>query len=274
MKRLFIAALVFIPSIVWAGDEDDFGTWLELGVEKVLPHNLSVGIEGELRTQDNSSRVDRWNLGANLGYKPNKHLKFGVAYNFIDAYSPEKTKDHYKNDDGTTWNGYNIIDKYWKPKHRFSFDVTGTVKLWKWLRISVRERYQFTHYCEVDYTKTKYRYTTTTDGETGETTYELKDGYPETVSDTSYAENKHILRSRVKLSYDKKGVKWEPFVSCEFHNRIDDAMNLDKIRTSIGTEYKINKQHHISMAYTFTTKLYEDPNERMHAINIGYQYKF
>lgn len=282
-KRALLALLCLLPLYVWAADEDDFGTWMELGASKALPHNFSVGLEGELRMQDGSRQLDRLGMGLNVGYKPNKYLKLRASYVFLDAFSPEKRKEHYKeHDDGTLkldddgnaiWNGYKVTEDYWTPKHRFSIEATGSVKLWKWLRVSLRERFQFTHRMQVDANETKYRFDRSPNGD-GTYEYVPKEGYPIDETDCKEAQDDPVLRSRLKLEVDKKRLAWSPFISIEAHQDFSDAMRLQKVRSSIGTEYRINRQHSVSLAYVLTWDLSEAQTERMHALSLGYGFDF
>lgn len=274
-RKLIICLLTIVPALSWAGDQDDFGTWLELGVQKSLPHNLSIGLEGELRTDNNSSQIDRLSMGIAMGYKVNKYFKLGASYNLMGSYSAEKRKEHYKNDieDDEHWNGYKIVDSYWTPKHRLNLEATATIKLWKWLRISARERYQYTHASSVDFDESKYRFTKIIDA-AGQTSYELRDGYPEIEQNSKLASDAQYIRSRIKLEVDKKRLAWSPFVSVEFHNSIDRSFHLHKLRTSLGTEYAISKQHTLGVAYILTNEFDESPNERMHAISASYKFDF
>lgn len=272
-----------MPLVAKAGGDDDFGAWLELGASKNLPRNFSVGLEGELRTQDGFGQMNRATVGLNLGYKLNKWVKFRAGYSLIESYSPSQRKEHYKeNDDGTLkldpegapiWNGYNVTKSYWAPKHRFTIEATGTVKLWKWLRISLRERYQFTRRPEREVSKEKYRFSQAMDGE-GNLVYELKDDYPMTEPDVKEAKSEHVLRSRLKFEVDKKRLAWSPFVSLETHNDLGNGLELQKLRASAGTEYKISSQHSVSLAYVFTQDLEGQVHDRMHAVSVGYGFEF
>lgn len=277
-RLFFISALVsaMLP-LVSVQAEDRYGEWCELNIEKSLPRYWSVGAGTELRAEERT----RWSIGANVGYKPIKYLKLNASYNFLYRNRPDDRREHYKNDvvSVNNWNGYNLRDAYWSPRHRVSFDATGTVKLWKWFRISVRERYQYTHRMQSTATDAKYRYAKATDSATGVTTYELKAGYPEYETDTVSSEDSHILRSRLKLSVDKKGWRFEPFVSVEFHNNLGEDMNLEKIRSAAGCSYKFNKKNELTLAYILTANIYDEDihtrlHERLHAVNIGYTYKF
>lgn len=287
--------LLLSPALVSAGDKDDFGTWLELGAEKALPHNLSVGLSTELRMQDNSTTVNRWGIGAELGYKVNKYFKLGASYSFLYGYNADKFKtkvtDHYKDDivDDDHWNGYNKVETFtqsnWVMRHRFNVEANATVKLGGWLRISLRERYQYTHrpeqYENETKTKWKVRYDRVMDGD-GNVSYQLKDEYAggwmldyadRQERDTISMSNTHILRTRLKLEVDKKRLAWSPFVSVETQNNLTECMHLTKVRTMVGTEYKINKHHSLEAAYVFTCET-DEGRQRFHAVSVGYKFKF
>ena len=261
---LLAAVALLLPSNVMAEGDDDFGMWFELGAEKALPKNFSVSLEGEVRTQNNTCNLDRLNIGIGLNYKLNKYVKFGTSYIFLGSYSPEKRKEHYKKEDPDVWNGYNVNEAYWTPRHRVNVDVTGGYKIAGWVKISVRERYQYTYGYEEEYNQYEYRY------KSGN----LRPGYPITETKTKEEERSHILRSRLKVEMARKGIKWNPFVSVEFHNNLSNGMNMDKLRTSVGTEYKFNKKHSVGLAYVLTHKFKETETNRMHAVCASYNFDF
>ena len=84
----------------------------------------------------------------------------------------------------------------------------------------------------------------------------------------------HLLRSRVKFSIDKKGWNWEPYVSMETHNNVGEKWNLDKIRFATGVDYKINRHHEVGIGYIFNHENDDDGNQNIHAISVGYNFKF
>ena len=53
-----------------------------------------------------------------------------------------------------------------------------------------------------------------------------------------------------------------------------DKMNLQKIRSAVGMDYKINKQNSVGLAYVLTLNRMEQPHERMHALSASYSYDF
>lgn len=264
---LLSAVALLLPSNIMAEGDDDFGMWFELGAEKALPRNFSVSLEGELRTQNNSRNLDRLNIGIGLNYKLSKYVKFGTSYMFMGSYSPEERKEHY-NSSGV-WNGYNLDEAFWTPRHRVNVEVTGGYKIAGWVKISLRERYQYTYGYEEYYTQEKYRYNSSGN---------LKPGYPISETDYKEEESRHILRSRLKVEMSRKGIKWNPFVSLEFQNNLSDAFNLYKIRTRVGTEYHFNKKHGVGLAYVLThrykTKDAVETVKRTHAICASYNFNF
>ena len=266
-----ITLLLFcIPSMLWAGEntENTGALWTEVGVTKSLPYNLSIDASLEHRTQDWFDWSSRWNIGAGLNYKLGKHVKFGVSYTFIQKHYQEEWKEHIGSKSGN-FNGYNVDAANWANRHRLSFDVTGTMRFRKTLRISIRERYQYTHQAARNVDRMKLR-DPLYDGDGNITMYD----------DTTYvvdrksAKNRHLLRSRLKFSIDKKGWNWEPYVSIEAHNNLSDKMHLDKVRTQVGVDYKINKQHEVGLGYIFNHENDDDGDFNIHAISIGYNYKF
>lgn len=281
LQKFCFALLLSLPLSSFAADgEDHFGTWGEIGITKALPYNWDIGLNTEIRAEEKV----RWGVGADVGYKPSKYVKFGVGYSYMERVKPEKRREHYRNDivDDDYWNGYNLREGYRSPRHRFHAEITGTVKLWKWLRISVRERYQFTRYRRTEAVDTKFRYDKLYNGDGDFLGYELRDGYPETEIDVTHERSNNVLRSRLKLEVDKKGLDLSPFISCEAHNSLNKGndMLLEKVRSAIGVEYSLNKQNRISIAYVLTCDIHDDENmherihDRTHAVNIGYKFKF
>lgn len=271
MKKLLFAVALMMSSFAHAEGTDESAVWTEIGIEKSLSKQWSVGLESEYRAQNKS----RWGIGLGLGYKPSKYFKMGASYTFLYSNKPDQiTKRVYDDDELISWRE---TPAYWSPRHRLGVEATGTMKLWKWLRISVRERYQFTHKASqtidrVDVEKTEMF---TPDGMVTE--WDRTDN-PKEIS----CQSDQVLRSRLKLEVDKKGLAISPFVSAEAHNSVavGNKMNLEKVRTSLGMGYKINKKNEISVAYVLTFNIHDDEgdferiHERVHAVNVGYKFDF
>ena len=76
-------------------DEDSHRTtgavWTEVSAVKVLPYDLSLGLDAGFRTDDWFNEASRYDFGLGLSWKPGKHWKFGVGYTFIMKHYPIET---------------------------------------------------------------------------------------------------------------------------------------------------------------------------------------
>lgn len=269
MKRILLVLLATLPLAMQAQDTENYGAvWTEVGVTKVLPYDLSIDAGIGFRSLDWFDEANRFDASLGISYKLGKYFKFGLGYTFIERHYWDRPKAHYSNSTDN-FNGYNIDEAHWTPRHRVAFDVTADKRFWKTLRISLRERYQFTHQAARDFDRIKQR-DPSFDADGNITGF---DEITET-HEHKAAWDRHLLRSRLKFAIDKKGWDWEPFASFETHNNMGDRWHLDKIRTMVGTEYSVSKQHKLSAAYVFTHENDDDGNENIHAISIGYRFKF
>lgn len=302
LRRYIVASLFLAPcallTVSAQESNDEVGIWSEIGIEKAITKKWDVGLDVEYRSQDRA----RFSTGLGTSYKINKYLKLGVNYNFLYTGKSEKYKDKSEGEVGSEeWTlGYNRTPEYWYPRHRFSAEVTGSVKLWSWLKISLRERYQLTHRRAKTVDKFKHReehlmhYDPTSqikydeDGfpvfavdengnfifdENGNLVFEQEPGEPivwEEVTVTDETEPKYIpsltdqvLRSRIKFEFDKKRNPFSPFVSAEFHNSVSrgDHMLLQKIRAAAGLTYKFRKHNEVSLAYLVTFDMYDTEDD-------------
>jgi len=199
MRRLFIIPILLICAQARAQADyvsDDAGKstgaiWTEVSATKVLPYDLSIGLDAGFRTNDWFNEASRVDIGLSLAWKPSKHWKFGLGYTFIMKHAAEETAHKtewkyratgasentdfasfmgaptYTAVDATTYRfrGYNdatrITEAYWRPRHRLNIDGAYTCKFWQVLRLTLRERYQlsFVPTKEVNRTRqvTKYR---------------------------------------------------------------------------------------------------------------------
>lgn len=272
-KILWVGALCLPALAVTAQDNDyesDFGTWWELGAKKELTKQWSVSLEGELRTNDMNKEVDRLGLGLGAVYKVNKYLKVGAGYTLNGLHKQEKvkTKEDYNDIDGAL-EGVRIrtTPGYWSHRHRFYIDVTPGIKLGKAWHLSLRERYQYS-FTPLHHHTRDTRYYEVFEGE-----WDLdREVLGERVTDERV--HRHVLRSRIKLEYDKKKVDWKPFVSVETQNNLTEHMHMRKLRTAVGTEYKINRHHSAGLAYVFTRANEGGDKDLFHALNISYNFKF
>lgn len=284
-KKILFAAALALCSATSAIAQSDFGVWTEIGVEKSFNKKFSLEASVENRMANNATQPQRWNAAIGGSYKPLKWLKLGAGYVFIYNRNFQEAEEKYKeNDEGEIVlgkdgkpiiEGYNVDHGYWRPRHRAYFDVQGKVDVGRF-SISLRERYLYNYYVETEALRDKYR-NPSQPGYTGNL-------YPfngmefmkyEQEMDTKKAKSKHSLRTRLQVEYDIKGVPLTPFVSCELTNELSNAMQYDKVRAQAGVEWKINKKHILSGAYLYQNENQEiGPNESLHAIKLGYKFKF
>lgn len=281
LALLFLCAL---PLCLFAQESDidsgddlstNAGMWIEAGVSKKLSRHWTLAAEVELRMDDNPDIVGRFSAGASLHYKPAKWLKLGAGYSWLYGNTPEKTKQHYKT--SGKWNGYNVTDAYWSSRQRIMGEMTfSTPRLFRWIRLSLRERYQFTWRGAFDVDRTKYRFNTGQyfiDGVPVDYC-ELRDGYPEQDKNhKEYTSNQH-LRSRVKIEMDRKRIKYYPYVSYELYNDLEDNLRIAKMRLAVGLSHEINRHNEIGCAYLFCTDRESEGNKYTHIIAASYNYKF
>jgi hypothetical protein len=284
-KKILFAAALALCSATSAIAQSDFGVWTEIGVEKSFNKKFSLEASVENRMANNATQPQRWNAAIGGSYKPLKWLKLGAGYVFIYNRNFQEAEEKYKeNDEGEIVlgkdgkpiiEGYNVDHGFWRPRHRAYFDVQGKVDVGRF-SISLRERYLYNYYVETEALRDKYR-NPSQPGYSGNL-------YPfngmefmkyEQETDTKKAKSKHSLRSRLQVEYDIKGVPLTPFVSCELTNELSNAMQYDKVRAQAGVEWKINKKHILSGAYLYQNENQEiGPNESLHAIKLGYKFKF
>ena len=262
MKKILLIAVLLIPTMLRAQWTDEYGTWVSVGAKKSLGTKWSMGLEAEYRAQENS----RWAVGVDAGYKLNKLIKFGVGYTLLYNRKPEKVGESY------------LTPAYCYPRHRFTVEGTADKRFWKWLRISLRERYQLTYRPTNSHDRYQKIYDFDDDGN------EIVYWSDESDVKTKEAKTSQVLRSRLKLEVDKKHWKFSPFISAEAMNSVSvgDHMCIDKVRTIVGTSYKLNKQHEFTLGYALTFVFNDDDdlndkieyNNRIHAVSIGYNFKF
>lgn len=301
LRQIILALLLLAPcSVLLVSAQegsDEFGVWSEVGIEKAINKKWDVGLDFEYRAQ----KKGRFSAGLSTSYKVNKYLKFGIGYNFLYTKKLEKYKDKSEGEVGSDeWTiGYNLTPKYWYPRHRFSVEAVGSIKLWKWLKVSLRERYQLTYRRAKTVDKFKHRENHLMHYDYSTSLKYDEDGFPmfllddegnfvldengnvmfqydsevsswEELTVTDETEPKEVpaltdqvLRSRIKFEYDKKRCPFSPFVSAEFHNSVSrgDHMLLQKIRTSIGTTYKFRKHNEVSLSYTLTFDMYDTEDD-------------
>lgn len=265
---LAFAALTASPAV--AGGE--FGIWTSLGAEKDLTDRISLDANFDFRTQGNLEGAGRWAGGLGLGFKANSWLKLGGGYVYIYDYMPQESEVNITNSGKV--NGYNVDHGYWRSKHRFYVEGTGSLKAGRF-KFSLRERYQYTYFMPDDVKRTRYR-DEVQGGFTGETyPWNGQEFMEMTVGEKHKSgKNKHVLRSRLKVEYNIPRCPFNPYATYELTNSLTDALDLDKMRVTVGTEWKITKKHVVTMGYLFERGHDEGPDATNHVLDLSYKFKF
>ena len=258
-KALPLCLLALLPSSAMA-QSDDFGLDFSLEAQKKINKQWSIGLEGELRTRDNTKTVDRWSIGLGVDYKVLKWLKASAGYTFL--YDNNQNISYYEAADDAVLDGDAEVGdpkkcaKYWIPRHRFNVSLTFDKKIFGDFKLSLRERWQYTYRPEHTVSE-RWSYQD-----------QAYDGKLKTYS----GKGKNVLRSRLQLEYDKKGLPVTPYVNAELFN----AWSLQKVRYHIGLDWKLSKQHSIRAFYRYQhIRNDDDDNEpNIHMIGLGYKFKF
>ncbi|MBR1518544.1 MAG: DUF2490 domain-containing protein [Prevotella sp.] len=242
MKKTIITLMLLCPLLAHA-QSDDFGIWTTVNVEKKIDKKWSAKGEVEFRSRNNSRTADCWNFEADINYKPVKWLKVALGYMYMIDNEPEKLS---YNDDG----GYNNWrPSCWASSHRVLVNVTGSKKFGR-IELSLRERWQYTYRPEKMTTR-----------------YDFDNAKWE---DTPIkGKGKHLMRSRLTAEYDIPKCKIRPYASVEVFN----DSKLDKVRYTVGAEYKIKKIHTFDVFYRYQQIINDDTPNR-HILGLGYKYKF
>lgn len=251
MERSLISiiALLLLSTTVKA-EGDDFGLWSSINVEKKINARWDIDAETELRLRDNASQVDRWSAGLDVSYKISNWLKASAGYSLLCD------------------NNYKVSSKqkvadYYGLRHRFNISLTGSQYFGR-LSVTLRERWQYTYRPE----KSVWRYYAEGHQFAGENADFDDDDEP--IKHTFDGKGKNMWRNRLQLKY-KLTKQWRPYANAESYT----TKGLEKMRYSIGTEYRFNKRHSFDIKYLFQDIKSDDSDETdSHIIGLSYTYKF
>ncbi|MBR0166806.1 MAG: DUF2490 domain-containing protein [Prevotella sp.] len=258
--KVLMVALMVAMSMPLFAQSDDFGLDFSLEAQKKLSKQWSMSLEGEYRTRDNTKTSDRWAIGLGVDYKVAKWLKASAGYTFL--YDNNEKISYFDSTDDAVLDGdANAGDpkkcaQYWAPRHRFNVSLTFDKKLFGDFRFSLRERWQYT-YRPAHTVSERWSYL--------DNAYDGKEK-------TYTGKGKNVLRSRLQVEYDKKGLAVTPYANVELFN----AWSLQKVRYNVGLDWKLSKQHTIGAFYRYqNVRNDDDDNEpNTHLIGVGYKFKF
>ena len=283
--RPFLFSLLLLACLPAGADGNDFG--LDFTAEankKLLDNRLTLGVAANMRTQDNTSQMERYLLEVGGTYKlvdrKKYSLKVGLSYEHmwtksLDEYTPKNSVKYYSDkfdyigygqfqaiEKGYN-TGYNYDASYWRRRSRINLSASFSYKPAKRFTLTLKETLQYRHYSSASTERTKYRH---------------KVRYYEDDSDTLYttikekeSKDRWMLRSKLSLQYSRKRCPWEPYISAEYGCGL--GYNAHKWKFTAGTDYKISKQHSIGAFYRFQTEN-DDDEPNGHIIGLGYSFKF
>ena len=249
----------FLPLAALA-QSDDFGLDFSLEAQKKLSKQWSLSLEGEYRSRDNAKTNDRWSLGVSADYKVAKWLKASAGYTYL--YDNNQRISYYEaTDDDVLAGDADTGDpkkcaQYWAPRHRFNLSLTFDKKLVGDFRFSLRERWQYTYRPEY----------------TIDERWSYLDQAYDGKSKTYAGKGKSVLRSRLQVEYDKKGLPITPYANVEFFN----AWSLQKTRFTVGLDWSLSKQHTLGTFYRYQTVRNDDDDlePNIHLLGVSYKFKF
>jgi len=258
-RRLLMGwCLIICPLSYSSAQSDDFGLDFSVEAEKKIDKQWSVSLEGELRRRDDAKTNDRWSIGLGVDYKIAKWVKASAGYSLLyDNTKRISYSDQEDVDDGD-FDEVGMPKKcaqYWAPRHRFNVSLTFDKKLFGDFRFSLRERWQYTWRPEHTVSE-RWSYLD-----------EAYDGKAKTYGGSG----KNVLRSRLQVEYDRKGLSLTPYANVEFWN----AWKLQKTRYTAGLDWKLSKQHAVGAFYYYQKVNDDDDLEpNRHLLGVSYKFKF
>lgn len=258
-RRLLMGwCLIICPLSYSSAQSDDFGLDFSVEAEKKIDKQWSVSLEGEFRRRDDAKTNDRWSIGLGVDYKIAKWVKASAGYSLLyDNTKRISYSDQEDVDDGD-FDEVGLPKKcaqYWAPRHRFNVSLTFDKKLFGDFRFSLRERWQYTWRPEHTVSE-RWSYLD-----------EAYDGKAKTYGGSG----KNVLRSRLQVEYDKKGLSLTPYANVEFWN----AWKLQKTRYTVGLDWKLSKQHAVGAFYYYQKVNDDDDLEpNRHLLGVSYKFKF
>lgn len=264
-KTGFLLALMSLLIAVPSMAGDGLALWSSAGIEKKLAKGLSADFETEYRLCNDLSQMDRFTIGASVSYRlyrnPAKtfNVKADLGYKFLKTYNESNiTLKNIVNG----YQEYNEDEEYFLNKHRAYTSLSAQYEIGRF-SFSLRERYQFTYNYSVAVKETKYRYSSSFG----------KLMPSETIEEYKSAKKINVLRSRFEADYDIPGFKINPFASIELFNDLDNGLNLEKTRYTIGGTYSFAKDHSLKIYYVYQNNQ-DDDEPGGSAIGISYGFEF
>lgn len=276
MRKSALALICLCFLTASSSAQSNWGLRGNIGVEKKIAKGLDAGLEANYHQTDNFRNTDRWSVGASVGKRLYRNeaktfsVKASLGYKYMNVYHDWSTK--YKDDaEGVEnrldpqyyiSNGYdfNLNNAYVDTRHRVTASLQAALEVGRF-KISLRESYQYTHTDSAEYTKDKYRV-----DNTGQWTIK-------TEQDGKSPSDSRKLRSRISVDYNIPHWKYDPFVSYEIFNGIDNGFRTEKSRLTAGVEFSFNKMHNFEVAYMWQNQ-HDDDEPAGSFICLSYKFDF
>ena len=301
--RPLLALLLFILSQAAFAQSDDFGLDFSLqGQKKLMNKRLTLNVEGNFRTQDNSRRAERYGVSVGAKYKiidyKNWTLTGGLEYTHLwvqnlavrDTAKYEMKYDYYNVDangmyyeveeeeyDGLSGidpiykgynKGYNYTDRFWRDRDRYSASLGLKYEPNKRWSFSLVEIVQFTHYYKKSTSRNVYREKYRLNGD--DELY-LKETVDSLTVKSYSAKDRVMLKSRLGVAYNIRHCPLTPFCDVEYGCGLNYTNNRWKF--TVGSEWSLGKKDDLEFFYRYKHEGdEEDPNG--HYIGLGYTHKF
>lgn len=257
-------------------NKSDFGMDFNLGAEKKICNGVNFSLDAEARTQDNTSKIERWAVGGAFGIKLYNTKKFDIkttiGWEMIWQNRLAECKDKYDTEtqfiggtptEVTYLSGYNCTEHYWRRRHRGSIGLAASYKPSKRWSFSLKETYQYNHYCKASTSTDRYRLEDDEDPTSAII-------YQDTNHKNVRAKDRSILRSKLTAQYNIKHSILEPYASVDYGCGLN--YSTSKWKFTAGTDIKINKQSAIDIFYRYQTENDDDEPDG-NLLGFGYKIK-
>ena len=270
--RFFTFIFSLFTLLVTFAQSDDFGMDFTVGAEKRIRPGMSFGIEGEARTQDNTRKIERWTVGGEFEMRLFRtsnnafELKGSAGWKYM--WLNNLAENIAKYDDDDDYKGYNARDRYWRNRHRTSISLNADYELSKRWSFSLKETFQYTHFCKASTDVNKYRYECDADGnrvlKRDESESEVKD---------FKSKDRTVLRSRLTVKYNIRHCPVNPYASVDYGCGLNYTTNKWKYTAGADINLTKSKQHKMDVFYRYQTED-DDDEPNGHLIGVGYKLKF
>lgn len=289
MKRFLIISLCLASLALTAKGQSNWGLRTNIGVEKKIAKGLDAGFDARYHLTDNFKQTDRWSVGVSLSKRLYRNeaktfsVKAGLGYKYMKVHHDWSTR--FKGDSTlaiadnlepqyyiSNKYSFNYADTYVDSRQRITASLQAGLELGRF-KISLREAYQFTHTDSVSYSVDRYRYSTKDRTDKGYDQIAGTNFWVRNDMEGKSASNSNVLRSKLSVDYDIPHCKFDPFISYELFNNIDENLKSEKSRITAGVEFSFNKQHDFEVAYMWQNQ-HDNDEPAGSFICLSYKFEF